>query len=251
MVAALNEIPLQNLALVFIPAIPVLIILYKWRMGVKKSVYALGRMLVQLLAIGYVLSYLFESQQLALVLSALVVMIVAATWISLNPLHTRTRPLYIASFVAILVGGTVTLITVTQGVLAISPWYSPRQLIPLAGMIFANAMTAISLSSERLSAELSQHTDYVKARSVAFNASLIPTLNSLFAVGLVSLPGMMTGQILSGVAPAIAVKYQIVVMVMIFSSAGLSTAIFLYLSRKHFELLSAKGSRKSDNVHRR
>jgi putative ABC transport system permease protein len=77
-------------------------------------------------------------------------------------------------------------------------------------------------------------------RSVAFNASLIPTLNSLFAVGLVSLPGMMTGQILSGVAPAIAVKYQIVVMVMIFSSAGLSTAIFLYLSRKHFELLSAQ-----------
>lgn len=240
MVAAIVEIPLQNLAIVFIPSIPVLVILYLWRMGVKKSLYALGRMLVQLLAIGYVLSYLFESQQLALILSALVVMIVAATWISLNPLQARTRPLYLASFIAILIGGTATLVTVTQGVLAISPWYSPRQLIPLAGMIFANAMTAISLSSERLSAELAQHSDYVKARAVAFNASLIPTLNSLFAVGLVSLPGMMTGQILSGIAPAIAVKYQIVVMVMIFSSAGLSAAIFLCLSRKHFELLASQ-----------
>ncbi len=238
MVSAINEIPVQNLAIVFIPAIPVLIILYKWRMGVNKSLYALSRMLVQLLAIGYVLSYLFESQKLVLVLSALVVMIVAATWISLNPLKERTRPLYMASFLAILIGGTLTLITVTQGVLTISPWYSPRQMIPLAGMIFANAMTAISLSSERLSSELKQHSDYVVARSTAFNASLIPTLNSLFAVGLVSLPGMMTGQILSGVTPLIAVKYQIVVMVMIFSSAGLSTAIFLHLSRKHFEALS-------------
>ena len=63
-------------------------------------------------------------------------------------------------------------------------------------------------------------------------AALIPVINSLFAVGLVSLPGMMTGQILSGVSPLIAARYQIIVMCMIFPSAGISTAIFLALARK-------------------
>lgn len=238
MASPINEIPILNLAIVFIPAIPVIFILFKWQLGIQKSLYALSRMLIQLLGIGYVLAYLFDSQNLVLVLTALMIMIVAATWISLNPLRQRNWPLYKASFIAIFIGGTITLITVTQGVLAISPWYSPQQMIPMAGMIFANAMTAISLSAERLASELSQDQDYMKARSTAFNASLIPTLNSLFAVGLVSLPGMMTGQILSGVTPLIAVKYQIVVMVMIFSSAGLSTAIFLHLSKRHFQLLN-------------
>jgi len=240
MVSSIQEISVFNLALVFIPAIPVLIILYRWQLGIKKSIYALLRMLLQLLAIGYVLAYLFESQRLALVLSALLIMLLAATWISLNPLQQRSWPLYRSALIAIAAGGVITLITVTQAVLAIEPWYSPRQLIPLAGMIFANAMTAISLSAERLVAELKQGADYSAARAAAFNASLIPTLNSLFAVGLVSLPGMMTGQILSGVTPLIAVKYQIVVMVMIFSSAGLSTAAFLQLSKHQLGATGAK-----------
>lgn len=240
MASSIQEISVLNLALVFIPVIPVLFILHRWQLGINKSLYALLRMLLQLLAIGYVLAYLFESQRLVLVLSALLIMLLAATWISLNPLQQRSWPLYRSALLAIAVGGVITLITVTQAVLAIEPWYSPRQLIPLAGMIFANAMTAISLSAERLAAELNQGVDYTVARAAAFNASLIPTLNSLFAVGLVSLPGMMTGQILSGVAPHIAVKYQIVVMVMIFSSAGLSTAVFLHLSKNQFGTTGAK-----------
>lgn len=232
---SINEIPLLNLLIIFVPAVPVLLILFRWQLGVKKSLYAIVRMLLQLFAIGYVLAFIFESQQLVLVLTTLTIMMIAATWISLNPLEYRSKQLYFISFIAILIGGAITLITVTQGVLSLSPWYSPRQMIPLAGMIFANAMTAISLSAERLVAELKQNISYVNARATAFNASLIPTLNSLFAVGLVSLPGMMTGQILSGVTPLIAVKYQIVVMVMLFSSAGLSTAIFLRLSQRQFQ----------------
>ena len=72
--------------------------------------------------------------------------------------------------------------------------------------------------------------DYTTARDTAMQTALIPIINSLFAVGLVSLPGMMTGQILSGVSPLIAVRYQIMVMAMIFGASGIATAVFLLLS---------------------
>jgi putative ABC transport system permease protein len=73
--------------------------------------------------------------------------------------------------------------------------------------------------------------DFHTARGKAFTASLIPITNALFAVGLVSIPGMMTGQILSGVSPLIAARYQIMVMLMVYTSAGISAAIFLQMNR--------------------
>ena len=94
-------------------------------------------------------------------------------------------------------------------------------------MIFANAMNSVSLAAERLTAEMERDVQYEQARNIAFRASLIPIINSLLAVGLVSLPGMMTGQILSGISPLIAVRYQIMVMCMVFASAGISSACFL------------------------
>ena len=124
---------------------------------------------------------------------------------------------------------------VTQGVLVLKPWYLPQLMVPLAGMIFANSMNSISLAVERLNAEIDRNVSYEEARNIALQASLIPIINSLFAVGLVSLPGMMTGQILSGVSPLIAVRYQIMVMCMIFGSSGISAACFLLLVRPEFE----------------
>ncbi len=242
------DIPLLNFFWLALLVTPVIFILFRWKLSAGKSLYALGRMLFQLLAIGYVLAFIFESESASIVLAVLTLMVLAATWISLNPLKSPARPLYVAAFVAIIFSGSLTLFVVTQGVLQISPWYSPRMMIPLAGMIFSSAMTAISLSSERLVAELQRGTDYMDARAIAFNTSLIPTINALLAVGLVSLPGMMTGQILSGVSPLIAVKYQIMVMIMLFSSVGLATAIYLTLSRKIFQskyVLSPDGSARS------
>ena len=102
-------------------------------------------------------------------------------------------------------------------------------MIPLAGMIFANAMTAVSLAGERYQAELDNGKASDVAQRIAFQAALIPQINALLAVGLVSLPGMMTGQILSGVSPLLAVRYQIMVMAMIFGSAGIASAVFLAL----------------------
>ena len=99
-------------------------------------------------------------------------------------------------------------------------------------MLFASAMNAVSLAAERFEAERRESRPYVAARNNALQAALIPVTNLLFAVGLVALPGMMTGQILSGVSPLIAARYQIMVMCMIFASAGLSTGLFLYLVQR-------------------
>ena len=98
-------------------------------------------------------------------------------------------------------------------------------------MIFAASMNAVSLSAERFHAEQLRGSPYHDARRVAMQAALIPQVNTLFAVGLVSLPGMMTGQILSGVPPLIAARYQIMVMCMLFGSAGMSTAFFLFFQK--------------------
>lgn len=96
-------------------------------------------------------------------------------------------------------------------------------------MIFANCMNSVSLAAERFFQEVEREAPIIEARNIALNTSMIPITNSLFAVGLVSLPGMMTGQILSGVEPLIAVRYQIMVMAMIFASGGISSAVCLLL----------------------
>ena len=101
-------------------------------------------------------------------------------------------------------------------------------------MIFANSMNSVSLAAERYESEIANGVPLINARHTALHASLIPTINMLFAVGLVSLPGMMTGQILSGVSPHVAVRYQIMVMCMIFGSAGISSAYFLALAKISF-----------------
>jgi len=223
-------IPLAQLALGFIPVAVTLMIFFKWSLNVGNALYALSRMLVQLLLIGYVLAYIFGAESGVLVVLVLLIMLFASSWIALGPVTEARGTLLLSSFAAIAAGGGFTLLVVTQAVLALDPWYMPNYMVPLAGMVFANAMTAVSLAGERLYAELEHSSSWEEARHTAFQAAMIPVINSLFAVGLVSLPGMMTGQILSGVSPLIAVRYQIMVMCMIFAAAGISTAIFLKLS---------------------
>ncbi len=227
-----EPIPLSRLAFAFVPAAAVIALLWRWRVGYQKALYAFLRMLVQLLMVGYALVYIFASSSGITVGAILGLMVLASSWIALNTVKTGKRDLFVASFVSILGGGGVTLLIVTQGVLALELWYAPNMIIPLAGMIFASSMTSISLAAERLVAELDNGVLYRKARDTAFQAAMIPIINSLFAVGLVSLPGMMTGQILSGVSPLIAARYQIMVMCMIFGATGLSTACFLYMTQR-------------------
>ncbi len=209
-----------------------LLILFRWSYGVGNALYALGRMLAQLLLIGYVLAWIFGAGNGWLILLVLAIMLLASSWIALAAVREHRRQLLVASLASIFVGGGLTLLLITQVVLQLEPWFMPRYMIPLAGMVFANAMTAVSLAAERLYAEREHGQGWSEARLAAYQAAMIPVINSLLAVGLVSLPGMMTGQILSGISPLVAARYQIMVMCMIFASAGLSTAIFLGLVRR-------------------
>ena len=226
---SVQTISLSGLILAFLPTLIVLGILFRWSLNARTALYGVARMLAQLLLIGYVLIYLFNADHPGIIVAVLMVMLVAASWIALRPLKNKTPHLYGKALGAIFLGGLPTLALVTQIVLAIQPWFLPRYFIPLAGMIIASCMNTVSVAAERYEAECENATPYADARKNALHAALIPTTNSLFAVGLVSLPGMMTGQILSGISPLVAAQYQIVVMAMIFGSSGMSAACYLVL----------------------
>jgi len=234
---------LPQLALAFVPVVITLVVLFRWAFSIGKALHALSRMLVQLMLIGYVLAWIFGARSGWLILLVLAIMLLASSWIATGTVKEHRLQLLWASLAAITVGGGLTLAMMSQLVLRMEPWYLPRYMIPLAGMAFANAMTAVSLAAERLFAEMEHGLTWEKARFTAYQAAMIPVINSLFAVGLVSLPGMMTGQILSGVSPLIAARYQIMVMCMIFAASGLSTAIFLVLCKQRVVRLASTKTR--------
>jgi len=234
-------ITLLDIAIAFIPVLVTLVIVFFWSSNLKQASIALARMLLQLLLIGYALEFIFNADSQWIILAILSFMLLAASWIALGALPVKRSTLLTQSLAAIAVGGIFNLVLITQGVLHADPWYQPSVTIPLAGMIFSNAMNSVSLAGERLYSELGHHQDYARARNAAFQAAMIPLTNSLLAVGLVSLPGMMTGQILAGTSPLVAARYQIIVMCMIFSSAGISAAMFLWLLRLQQERLQVNG----------
>ncbi len=227
----MQSIQLLNLLWIFIPVGIVIIIYALWTEDKKTLFYAIIRMFLQLILIGYFLSYIFQSKEPSLIMLILSIMLIAASLIALRPIKNKNKKHYLYVFVSIFIGGVFTLIIVIIGTIKLSPWFEPYVLVPIAGMIFANSMNAVSLAAERFEAEIELH-DYKVARSRSLQASLIPIINSLFAVGIVSLPGMMSGQILSGISPLIAVRYQIMVMLMILGSGGISVVIYLLLVKR-------------------
>ena len=228
---AILEISWQGLLIAFAPAAIVIGIMVAWRSIVGTALYATARMLVQLLLIGYVLIYIFETDSWLVIAVVLLVMLTVSSWIATRTLAQRSRSDYLQALLAISVGGVLTLAVVTQFVIGVEPWFSPRYVVPLAGMTFAASMNAVSLAADRFQAETARGSSYEEARRTALQTALIPIINSLFAVGVVALPGMMTGQILSGVSPLVAAQYQIVVMTMLFGASGISAAIYLVFRR--------------------
>ena len=229
------EISLQGLVYAFIPALAVLLVMWRWQAGAGTAVYAMARMLVQLLAIGYVLIYLFESDNYWTIAGVLTIMIAVASWIAVRPLGASRRRSWPNSLVAIGITSVLILAFVTQVVIGVEPWFSPRYVVPLGGMVITGAMNAVSLAAERFQSETARDEPLLEARRSAFKTALIPITNMLFAVGVVSLPGMMTGQILSGVSPLIAAKYQIIVMTMFFGTGGIAAALYLQLEMRRTE----------------
>jgi len=226
---AIHIIPIQNLLLTLIPLSVVIFIYFRWSLRGEQIIYASVRMILQLIAIGFVLTFIFKTENVTIIFSILGAMLLMASWISLYAIKAHRKQLYFKALLALSIGGLSVLSLTIFGILDLDPWYKPTYLIPLAGMIFASAMNAVSLAAERFQQEMRRGGSYVIARRVAFRISLLPIVNMFFAVGLVSIPGMMTGQILSGVDPLIAVRYQIMIMAMVLGAAGISSAIYLRL----------------------
>ncbi len=228
----MQTIELSRLVYILLPALLVLGIQWRWSLQSGTTLYAIARMVLQLVLIGYVLTYIFAAQTPWLVLLVLTIMLLASSWIALRPLPAQRLNLFTTALLATASVNGGLLLIITGLVLDVSPWFEPSIVIPLAGMTFATGMNSISLFSERYFSELDAQKSQTDARNTAYQATLIPTINSLFAVGLVSLPGMMTGQILSGVSPLIAVRYQIMIMLMLLASSGLTSALFYQLLRR-------------------
>ncbi|MFT5389958.1 MAG: putative ABC transport system permease protein [Gammaproteobacteria bacterium] len=232
MMSSVQPLSAFALSLTFVPMLFVITFVQLWNKGASSTLYAVARMLIQLMLVGYFLVYLFDTNSSFVVVSVLAVMLAVSSSIAIRPLARRNRSLYLRALAAIGLGGCIVLVLVTQFVLRLDPWYAPQYMIPMAGMIFANTMNSVSLAAERFEAELCNGADYVVARNAAFRAALIPMTNALLAVGVVSLPGMMTGQILSGVSPLVAAQYQIMVMAMTFGASGIAAVTFLLLARR-------------------
>jgi putative ABC transport system permease protein len=220
--------------------------LSRWQqLGLERGFLVGGlRAVVQLVAVGYLLVYLFTASSWWLVLLALLVMLVAATATATRRLDRagtgERRRLWEISGTAMLVSSALTLAYVTWIVLDVRPWYEPRYLIPLFGMIVGNAMNGAALAIERLSSEIEGQRGLVEAYLAlgasparaaaeptrrALVAALIPSVNGLMVVGLVQLPGMMTGQILAGQSPLLAVRYQVLVAFMLTGATAMTAAI--------------------------
>lgn len=219
----------------------------------RPLIIAAVRTAVQLLLIGVVLKALFEHAKLGwVVLIAAVMLLVASREVMVRQ-KRRLRgwwgfgvgagSMFISTF-----GITILVLTV---IINTQPWYEPQYAIPLLGMVLGNAMNGVAVALERLTHGAWQQRTVIEARLMlgetwqqaigeirleSVRSGLIPIINAMAVAGVVSLPGMMTGQILAGSPPLEAVKYQILVMFMIGSSTGFGTLAAVWLtSRRLFD----------------
>lgn len=228
----MKTIPLINLLYCLIPLAIVWFYYRKWTNNSVEIIYATVRMVLQLLIIGYLLVYIFEQKNSLIESLILLFMICVSALITIHNVKNKNIKTYSLIFTSIFISGLFHLILAIVFVLDIELFYKPQYVIPIAGMIFANCMNVLSIGIERFEKEFAREGEFESARSIAFKAALIPQINSFLAVGLVSLPGMMTGQILSGIDPLIAVRYQIMIMAIILSTAGITNIIYFTLKQR-------------------
>lgn len=225
---------------------------------IRTMLISFTRMVVQLAVIGLVLQFIFQKMNLWLTLAWMLFMIINAVWTVRGRLKLDKKlilPILIAAL------GTTSLIVMPWIVLLVlrpDPLYSPIYLIPIYGMVLGNSMNSCALALERfesgladnwkayytriiLGANLSEAT--LPAFKKALQTSLMPQLLTVASIGVVSLPGMMTGQILGGASPLLAIKYQLMIMISIFTGVALTDflAIRLYLKGRFDRYALPKG----------
>ncbi|WP_079506737.1 ABC transporter permease [Mesobacillus jeotgali] len=216
----------------------------------KEILLATARMSLQLILVGYLLVYLFDNPNPFYTLLIIAIMQIFAIY---NVYKRTKHPLgdmmkkYIA--LAMAIGILTSLFFFILFVLNVTPWYEPRYFIPIAGMIIGNSMTGISLGVNNLISGFEANKEQIegalmlgatpkhaakKVVNQAFDAAMLPTINSMVGMGIIFLPGMMTGQILSGTSPIVAVEYQIAIMLGIVGSVSLTVILYLQLAYKSF-----------------
>ncbi len=228
---------------------------WKLALGQEKNIITSAlRAFVQLLAMGFLLIYLFRYQSWWLVLLVLLIMAICAAQIAVSRVKQQVQGLWPSIFASLLVSSMVIAFIVVEGVIQPDPWYSARQLLPIAGMALGNTMSATAVAIDRLFADMDSRADEMfslialgatpreaalPSIRAAVGAGILPTLSTMCAAGIVQIPGMMSGQILAGADPVIAAKYQIVVLLMMSAATTLAIVMISFLAfRKRF---SAEG----------
>lgn len=233
------------------------------RLEQKLAVAAL-RTVVQLLLVGYVLGWVFRVDQPVVLMLVLLLMTLAAGRAAIARSSREFAGAGLGAFATLVVTGLATTFTVTSLVIGVRPWWHAQYVVPLLGMVLGNSLTGISLAMDTLLTDLDEHRDRIEmelslgaSRWEAARAPLtesvrrgmIPILNSMSVVGIVSLPGMMTGQILEGASPMAAVKYQIVVMFMLAASTSLGAmGVSLY---SYARLFNARHQLRAERISRK
>lgn len=242
---------LSDLALAFVFIAISWAVSYWQKLGIERDLlWGSVRAFVQLMAVGYILQAVFDLRRWYWVVLILFVMTGIAGYNAYLRQKNRWPKLLVILFAAIGIGSILTILTVTGLILRVKPWYLPQYIIPIAGMIIGNAMTGASLATNRLSAELTQHRLEIEAALAlgatsrqaaaaylreALKTAMIPTINSMMIVGIVQLPGMMTGQIIAGTPPAEAVRYQVMVVYMIAAATAVTCILTtLWSYREYF-----------------
>jgi putative ABC transport system permease protein len=252
----MNVISLGALDLAIAALLVLLVALVQWRMrlgNTRSLLLAAVRTTVQLLLVGMVLKFVFDSSTPLWIAVMALVMLLAAGREVMSRQQRRftgawgyavgTTSMFMSSF-------SVTLLALLV-MIGPEPWYQPRYAIPLLGMLLGNTMNGISLGLDNLTRNAWENRQLVEARLAlgdrwhdaitdirrnSIRVGMIPIINAMAAAGLVSLPGMMTGQILAGSPPLEAVKYQILIMFLIASGTGLGTITAVMLgSRRLFD----------------
>lgn len=220
-------------------------------LGLERRMLVAGiRTVIQLLLIGQVLRFLFtNTNPWWVVCISLVMLTVAAREVRVRQKRQLrgvsgywigTVSMFVSSF-------TVTFLALTV-MIQVHPWYTPQYAIPLLGMVLGNTMTGVALASDRLTTQLYEQRNIVEQRLLlgqtwrdassdirkdSMRNGMVPIINSMAAAGIVSLPGMMTGQILGGTPPVEAVKYQILIMFLIAAGTGFGVICSIWMTSRH------------------
>lgn len=201
------------------------------RLGLEWTIaIATARTLLQLLVVGYILAFVFALNNPWAVLAILLVMLTIAAIVTRNRISKKIPRVLPLVWGSIFISTVLTLGYTTILVIQPPRWYEPQYLIPLAGIVLGNAMNGAAISGERLVStintsrlEIETHLSLGATpqqavshyRKEAIKAGFIPTVNLMMVVGIVTLPGIITGQLLSGIDPLAAASYQILVIFML------------------------------------